>query len=96
MQTEFVPVQAPPHPANVELLAAVAVRVTGVLISKTAVQVVPQLMPAGLLLTLPWHVPLIDTDSAGEALKLAVTEALCVNVTVHVEVPLQMPDHPPK
>ncbi len=96
MQTELVPVQAPPHPANDELLAAVAVRVTGVLTSKIALQVVPQLMPAGLLLMLPWPVPLIDTESAGDGLKFAVTEAVCVNVTVHVEVPLQMPDHPPK
>ena len=52
-----VPVQAPDHPANVELGSAVAVRVTWLPLAKLAVQVVPQLTPEGLLVTVPVPVP---------------------------------------
>jgi hypothetical protein len=96
VQLELAPLQAPVHPANIELVAAVAVRVTAVPRSKLAVQVFPQLMPEGLLATLPVPLPLKDTVSAGETLKLAITDAFCVSVTLQVPVPLQAPDHPVK
>ena len=52
-----VPVQAPDQPVKVEPEAGVAVRVTEVPLPKLAVQVEPQSMPAGLLVTVPAPVP---------------------------------------
>jgi hypothetical protein len=52
-----VPVQPPDHPANVEPEFGVAVSVTEVPTAKLALHVCPQVMPAGLLLTLPAPVP---------------------------------------
>jgi hypothetical protein len=51
------PVQAPLQPAKVEPAAAVAVNVTTVPLVKFALQAPGQLMPAGLLLTVPLGVP---------------------------------------
>ena len=56
---ELVPEQAPPHPAKVEPLVAVGVNVTDVPSSKSALQADPQLMPLGVLLTVPVPVPAI-------------------------------------
>jgi hypothetical protein len=53
-----VPEHAPDHPANVEPELAAALRVTAVPLEKLALQVVPQLIPAGLLVTVPAPVPL--------------------------------------
>jgi hypothetical protein len=53
-------------------------------------------MPEGLLVTVPWPVPLMARANTGEVLKLAVTEVFCINVTLQTAVPLQAPDHPPK
>ena len=89
--------QLPPvQPANDELAAAVAVRVTRVLGSKLALQVCPQLMPEGLLVTPPLPVPPRATVRTGEVLKLAMTEMFCIKVTLHTPVPLQAPDQPAK
>jgi hypothetical protein len=60
---EPVPEQAPDHPANVDPDAGVAVSVTGVPLSKFAVQVAPQLIPDGVLVTVPEPVPLTWTLS---------------------------------
>jgi hypothetical protein len=51
------PVQAPDHPANVEPEAGVAVRVTIVPLLKVALHTLPQLIPLGLLVTVPVPVP---------------------------------------
>jgi hypothetical protein len=59
-----VPVHAPLQPVKVDPLAAVAVRVTDSPAAKVAVHVVPQLMPAGLLDTLPAPVPARLTDKS--------------------------------
>jgi hypothetical protein len=56
-----VPLHAPPYPENWNPEPAVAVRVTEVPDGKLAVQVVGQLIPAGLLLTVP--VPVTETVS---------------------------------
>ncbi len=58
-----VPVQAPDHPAKVEPVDGVAVRLTVVPLSKLAEQVEPQLIPAGLLVTVPFPLPDSDTVS---------------------------------
>jgi len=47
-----VPVQAPLHPVNTKLGPGAAVRVMAPS-AKSAVQVVPQLIPAGALVTVP-------------------------------------------
>jgi hypothetical protein len=59
-----VPVQAPLQPANVEPLAAEAVRVTEAPLAKLALHVLPQLMPAGDEVTVPLPVPARVTVSA--------------------------------
>ena len=56
-----VPVQAPLQPANVDPLAAAGVSVTEEPLLKLAVQVEPQLMPAGDEVTVPVPVPLFVT-----------------------------------
>jgi hypothetical protein len=57
-----VPVQPPPlHPANVEPVAAAAVKVTAAPLVNDAEHVAPQLMPAGLLVTVPPPVPALVT-----------------------------------
>jgi len=58
-----VPVQAPDHPAKVEPEKATAVSVTCDPVLKLALHVVPQLIPAGLLVTVPEPVPLACTLS---------------------------------
>src|SRR3989344_270317 len=58
-----VPVHAPDHPANVESVFAAAVNVTLVPELYEAEQVVPQLIPEGLLVTIPDPVPALVTDN---------------------------------
>jgi hypothetical protein len=59
-----VPEQAPDQPANPLPALGVAVRVTVVPLLKVAVQVDPQLMPAGLLVMVP--VPVLETVNCTE------------------------------
>jgi hypothetical protein len=93
----LAPLHPPPlHPTKEEFAPVVAVSVTEVPEAKLALQVFPQLMPDGSLVTLPWPVPLRPTVSTGEVLKLAITEAFCIKVTWQLPVPLQAPDHPAK
>ena len=51
----------PDQPAKVEPAAGVAVKMTEVPLLKAAEQVLPQFMPAGLLVTNPSPVPLLVT-----------------------------------
>src|SRR6185295_15531596 len=70
-----VPVHAPLQPANVEPLAAAAVSVTDAPEANVAEQVEPQLMPAGLDVTVPVPVPArvtVNRNPEGP-LKVAVT-----------------------
>jgi hypothetical protein len=96
VQVASVPVQPPAHPTKVEPSAAAAVRVTAVPGPKLALHVCPQLIPDGLLLTLPLPVPLRLTASTGESLKVAVAEEFWLNVILQAPTPLQAPDHPAK
>jgi hypothetical protein len=79
---------------------AVAVRVTGVLGAKVAVQAVAepevQSIPEGLLVIVPTPLPEVLTVSASPAVKLAVTWAEVERVKLHVPVPEQLPLQPPK
>ena len=58
-----VPVQAPDHPAKVEPALGAAVKVTEVPLEKLALHAVPQLIPEGLLVTVPAPVPASATVS---------------------------------
>jgi hypothetical protein len=53
VQVLVVPVQPPLQPVKVDPAAGVAVSVTAVPLANVPEQVVPQLMPAGALLTVP-------------------------------------------
>ena len=55
-----VPLHAPDQPLKVAPLAGVAVRVTAVPLVNEALQVLPQLMPLGLLLMVPLPVTVVD------------------------------------
>ncbi len=94
-----VPAHAPLQPVKVELVVGTAVRVTRVPLLRLALHVVPQLMPAGLEVTVPVPAPLLDTERAyvvGIALKVAVTVFAASRITVQASVPVQAPPQPPK
>jgi len=61
VQVVAVPVQAPLQPVKVEPAPGAAVSVTGVPVVYDAEQVVPQLMPAGLPVTVPAPAPAFET-----------------------------------
>jgi hypothetical protein len=62
---------------------------------KVAVQVLPQLIPEGLLVTVPVPVPVsVTVKVAAVRLNEALTEVLPVSVIVHDPVPLHAPDQP--
>ncbi len=63
VQVPVVLVQAPLQPANVEPLAAAAVRVTVAVLAKLALHVDPQLTPVGDDVTVPLPVPALVTVS---------------------------------
>src|SRR5947209_1114672 len=94
-----VPVQAPVHPVKVEPVVGVAVSVTWVPLLKFALQVAPQLIPAGLLVTVPLPVPAFVTESwkvTGVVVKVAVTACAEFIVTTQLPLPLHAPVHPVK
>ena len=76
MVTLPVAVQLPDQPANVEPEAAVATRLMFVPLLRLAVQVLPQLIPVGVLVTVPVPVPARLTESVYVLMRL--------NTAVHV------------
>jgi hypothetical protein len=76
-----VPVQAPLHPVNAEPALGVAVSVTTVPLTKSALHVAPQSIPAGLLVTVPAPVPARLTASVYVGVNVAVTAVAAVRVT---------------
>ena len=74
----------PDHPAKVEPEAGVAVRATAVPPLKAAEQALPQLIPAGLLVTVPLPVPAL----ANVRVKLEVFETVTVTLCTAVELSL--------
>ncbi len=97
-QVLVVPVQAPDQPPKVEPLADAASSVTELFSAKAELQVAPQLMPDGLLTTVPLPVPALVTVSVGgPPTNVAVTVLAVLMLTTQVlVVPVQAPDHPPK
>src|SRR5438093_1481174 len=86
------PEQPPPvQPLKVEPPAGAAVSVTAVPLAKLAAQVAPQVMPAGLLVTVPAPAPALETVSVKVGVKVAVTVVAAETVTTHDPVP----EHPP-
>jgi hypothetical protein len=91
------PEQSEDHPVNADPAAAVAVSVTRVPSPKFAEHVDPQLMPAGLDVTVPLPAPAFVTVSACGKPNVAVTSRAWLIVTWHVVlVPEQSPDQPEK
>src|SRR5436190_736268 len=87
-----VPEQPPPlQPLKVEPAAGTAVSVTAVPLVKLAAQVAPQLMPAGLLVTVPAPAPALETVSTRAGVKVAVTVVAAESVTVQAPGPEQPP-----
>jgi hypothetical protein len=92
------PLHPPAHAPNVEVAAGVSVSVTTVPAANVAWHVVPQLMPAGLLVMVPPPVPELCTVSryvVGAALKLADTVVFAFIVTLQAPVPPHPPAHEP-
>lgn len=56
-----VPLQPPLHPVKVDVASGVAIKVTAVPEANGAVQLAPQLRPAGLEVMTPAPVPDLDT-----------------------------------
>jgi hypothetical protein len=74
-----VPEHPPPlQPVKVEPAAGVAVNVTAVPLAKLAEQVTPQLIPAGLLVTVPVPAPALETVSAKVGVKVTVKVSVAV------------------
>src|SRR5207245_6731833 len=77
--------------------AGAAVSVAPVPVLKLAAQVPPQLMPAGLLVTVPAPAPALETVSTRAGVKVAATVVAAEIVTVQVPAPEQpAPLQPPK
>src|SRR6266511_1974950 len=91
-----VPEQSPLQPAKLEPEAAVAVRMTEVPSAKACEQVLPQSIPAGLLVTMPAPLPAFATVSVLSVSKVAVTSWSALIETVQVPVPVQAPPQPVK
>jgi|SRR5689334_1675093 len=94
-----VPLHPPPlQPAKIDPADAVAVSVTELPVGNEALQVFPQLMPAGLLVTVPVPPPtLVTVRVEGTALNVAVTDLLALIATTQVPVPLHpLPLQPAK
>ena len=95
------PLQAPLQPAKVEPASGMASRVTLAPLVKLALQIVPQLMPAGLEATIPVPVPFFVTLSewtlgSATGANVAVTARTVLIATVQFPVPVQAPLQPVK
>ncbi len=96
----LVPEHAPDHPENWLGDVAVAVSVTEVFDAKAAehpvVDPLVQLIPAGLLVTVPLPLPVVITVREFPVLNVAATFSAAFTVRVHVVVPEHAPLQPAK
>jgi len=79
---------APLQPLNTDPLAGVAVSVTDVPLANDALHVAPQLIPTGLLVTVPLPLPVFVTVRVYNCVKLAFTACAAFIVTKQLPVPL--------
>jgi hypothetical protein len=95
-----VPVHDPDQLVKVLPVAGVSLNVTvdpgAKFAEQTAVVAVEQLIPAGVLVTVPVPPPASTTVRLKLPAKLAVTVVAAEMVTTHVLVPVHAPLHPPK
>lgn len=97
-----VPVHAPDQPAKMLVVTGVAARETavpGAKLAEQTVEVAEQLIPAGVLVTVPLPAPDKATVNAMvpmPPLKVAVTFSAALSVRLQVLMPEQPPLHPPK
>ena len=100
LQVVLVPVQAPDHPPKVFIPLGLSLSVTDAPCLNVAEQIAPaaveQLMPAGLLVTVPVPFPANVTVMPVPCVNDAVTLIAALIVTVQTPVPVQPPLHPPK
>jgi hypothetical protein len=91
-----VPLHAPPHPPNTDPSNGVADSATTVPLVKLAEHPLPQLIPAGLLVTDPAPLPASATDNVKfpVVLNVAVTDFAALIVTTQLPVPVHAPPHP--
>ena len=87
---------APDHPAKVEPEAGVAVNVTAVPLFSVVEHVLPQLIPARLLVTLPVPVPVRDTVSMYVLIRLNTAAQVMLEFIVTLPLAQAVPDHPAK
>jgi hypothetical protein len=93
VQVAAEPVHAPLQPVKLEPAAATAVSVTDAPLTKLNWQVAPQLMPAGLLVTVPPPVPdLLTVRGIGSNVNVAVADLAALIDTAQV---LDEPVHAP-
>jgi hypothetical protein len=92
VHVDVVPVQLPVQPPKMEPPDGAAVNVTVVPLVYEAEHVVPQLMPAGELVTVPPPLPdLVTVRAKVGAVNVAVTDVAVLTVTVQAPVPEQPP-----
>ena len=97
VKTQLVgPEQSPLQDSKESLVEGVAVRATCVFAGNAALHVDGQLMPTGVLVTVPVPLPERDTVSCSPALNAALTFSSPVMERLHDAVPEQAPVHPLK
>jgi hypothetical protein len=97
MIQELLPVQLPLQPTNFDPTPGDAINVTEVPLLKFPVQVEGQLIPTGLLVTVPLPVPArVTLRGKVGLLKVAVTDLLAVMLNEQEPVPVQAPLQPAK
>jgi len=95
---QAVPLHAPLQPLKLQPEAGMAARLTCVPAAKLALQVAPQLMPAGMLVTVPLPLSLTARVNEGEVfcVKVARTLSAAFIVTLQAPLPPHAPLHPLK